>query len=232
MKLFCLPYAGGSSVIYSSWKKYINSSIELCPIELTGRGKRYNEPFYSNINEAVEDVYKQIKDEIIEDEYAIFGHSMGSLIAYELCHKIIKEKDRNPEHVFFSGYKAPNIPYDEEQTYNLSDDEFKEKILEMGGTPKEFFECKELYEIFMPVIRSDFKIVELYEFKQKESKLPINISVLNGKEDEIKINEILDWRNHIQGDCKVYMLDGDHFYINDNVENIAKIINYTLVENL
>lgn len=88
IKLFCLPYAGGSSVIFNSWKQYIDPSIELVPIELAGRGKRINEPLYNGVNDAVEDVFGLIKNKITDTPYALFGHSMGGMISYELAQKI------------------------------------------------------------------------------------------------------------------------------------------------
>lgn len=61
IKLFCLPYGGGSAYSYLKWKSNLADLIELCPVELAGRGKRFHEPYYSNIDEAVDDVYKQIE---------------------------------------------------------------------------------------------------------------------------------------------------------------------------
>ena len=67
MKLFCLPYAGGSKAIYYKWKSEFNYNIELEPIELKGRGVRYGEGFYTDFEEAVNDIYLKIKDKIIDD---------------------------------------------------------------------------------------------------------------------------------------------------------------------
>ena len=59
-------------------------------VELAGRGRRMNEPLIDNMEEMVEDIYYSIKDYITEP-YAIFGHSMGGLLTYELCHKLQKK---------------------------------------------------------------------------------------------------------------------------------------------
>lgn len=229
MKLFCLPYAGGSSVIYSSWKRHINRSIDIYPIELAGRGKRYNDLFYNTMDEAVEDIYTIIEDKIKEhEEYAFFGHSMGSILVYEVCHKIQKNNIKQPCHIFFSGHGAPHIKKECDQIYHLPDEEFKKEILNLGGTPKEIFENEELANFVLPILRTDFKIIGNYEYKHEDGKLKSNITVLNGKEDELNINEIASWRNHTLGDCKIHMFRGGHFFINDNVENICNIINTTM----
>lgn len=229
MKLFCLPYAGGSSVIFNNWKKYVDSNIEVCPIELAGRGKRFHESFYDTMNEMVDDVYKQIKYAIGKDSYAIFGHSMGSIIAYELGYKLKDENMNNPRHIFFSGHKAPNIIRNEELIHNLSDQAFKDKLIKLGGTPKEFFDNKELCDIFMPIIRADFKVIEDYKYNRVNDKLNIDISILYGKQENMTISDILQWRNHTSKETKIYALEGEHFFINYNAENIANIINKTLL---
>lgn len=228
MILFCLPYAGGSEVIYYKWRKYLDPLIRLEPIELKGRGKRFNEDFYENLEEAVEDIFENIKNKIVHEEYAIYGHSMGSLLAYELYYKISKENIKMPKHMFFSGYKAPSIPRKEKQVHLLPDHEFIEEVINLGGTPQEVADNKELLQLFAPILRSDFKMLEKYLYKEKKEKIQCDISILNGKEDDITLEELLAWEKLGDKGFKVYNFQGNHFFINNNVENITKIINTTL----
>lgn len=230
MKLFCLPYAGGSETIYYKWKSYLQPLIEVLPIELKGRGKRFSEVFYENLEEAVEDIFENIKDKILDNDYAIYGHSMGSLLAYELYYKIYNENAKVPKHIFFSGYKAPSIIRERENTYTLPDYDFMKKVMELGGTPDELMNNQELLQIFLPIIRSDFKILETYNYKKRKEKIHCDVSILNGRQDSINSKEILAWKDHVCGDFKVHNFEGNHFFINTNVENIAKIISNTLVK--
>lgn len=230
MILFCLPYAGASEAIYYSWKKYLNTNIELYPIELKGRGKRFNQAFYESLEEAVDDIFNKIKDKIVDTDYTIYGHSMGSLLAFELYYKIISENLRKPKHIFFSGYKAPSILRKKENIYTLPNNDFMKKVIELGGTPEEIANNKELLELFLPIIRSDFRILEKYDYKEREEKIECDVSIMNGKQDSINLEEILAWRNHVSKGFKVYNLEGNHFFINNNVENITNIINDTLVK--
>ncbi len=228
MILFCLPYAGGSESIYYSWKRYLNSSINLELIELKGRGKRFNESFYENLEEAVEDIFDNMKNKIINDEYAIYGHSMGGILAYELYYKAYNENVTTPKHIFFSGYKPPSIPRDKEYIHLLPDEEFIKEVIELGGTPQEVMENEELLQLCIPILRNDFKIIEKYIYNEKKEKVQCDITILNGKEDTITLEEILTWKKHSNKGFKVYNFSGGHFFINDNVENIVNIINHTL----
>lgn len=230
MILFCLPYAGGSESIYYKWKKYLSPFIELEPIELKGRGKRFNEPLYETLDEAVEDIFMNIKSKILDEEYMIYGHSMGSLLAYEIYYKIKDNNLRKPKHIFFSGYEAPSIIKKRENTYTLPNYDFINKIIELGGTPEEVMNNKELLDLFLPIIRSDFKILETYNYKEREDKIQCDVSILNGKKDSINLDEILAWKNHAGKGFKVYNFEGNHFFINSNVKNITNVINETLVK--
>ncbi|HCQ89391.1 MAG TPA: thioesterase [Clostridium sp.] len=230
MKLFCLPYAGGAEAIYYKWKKHLNSSIQLEPIELKARGKRFNESFYETLEEAVEDIFQIIKDKIVHDEYAIYGHSMGSLLAYELYYKIASKDLKIPKHIFFSGYKSPDIKSQEKHIHLLPDEEFIREVIGLGGTSEELLDNKELLELFIPILRSDFRVLENYVYINREDKIQCDISVLSGKEDDITQEEILAWKNHGDKEFKVHNVEGGHFFINTNSEIITDIINKTLAQ--
>lgn len=228
MILFCLPYAGGSETIYYKWKNHLNSIIILYPIKLKGRGKRFSETLYGSLEEAVDDIFDIIKDKIQDSDYAIYGHSMGSLLAYELYYKISDSNYRKPTHIFFSGHKAPSNIGTRENTYSLPDSDFMKKIMELGGTPEELMNNQELLQIFLPIIRNDFKILETYNYEERDTKIECDVSILNGKQDFISLEAILAWKNHLCRGFKVYNFEGNHFFINSNIENICSIINTTL----
>ena len=226
-KLFCIPHAGGSASVYSKWNKFTQPYIEVVPIELAGRGKRFNENLYSSVNEAVEDIYKIIKDDLKTD-YALFGHSMGSLIAYELAHYIIKLQKDSPKHIFLSGKKAPHIKADNICIDDLSDTEFKDKILSLSGTPKEIFQNKDMLNIFEPILKADLRILDAYKYFERGEKLNCNITILNGKNDNLTINDIWSWKQHTSKSCNIYLFKGGHFYLNENIKDLINIINSTL----
>jgi surfactin synthase thioesterase subunit len=230
IKLFCLPYAGGSSTIYLRWKQNLHSGIELNPIELAGRGRRYGETLYNSLDEIAEDVYSIIKKDIDNCDYALFGHSLGSIVAYELAHKIQSKNEKMPMHIFFAGKRAPHFDEKEEVIHHLPDEEFKHKVLELGGTPKEIVNNQELLDLFLPILRADFKVNETYKYLDKNCKLGTDITVINGKQEEMSLDEITGWKQHTNKGCKIFMLDGDHFFINIRSKEIIDIINSTLIE--
>ncbi|MFT9818494.1 thioesterase II family protein [Lysinibacillus sp. NPDC056185] len=231
MLLFCLPYAGGSELIYHNWNKFINERIEIHAITLKGRGKRFCEGFYQNLNEAVEDIYCQIHDKIQQEEYAIYGHSMGALLTYELYYKIINTSNRKPKHLFFSGRFSPNVKGNIIISHKMPDKEFMDRIVALGGIADEVLESKELLEFILPILKNDIRIVENYVYKERDEKIQCNISVLNGTEDNIDFYQKNSWKYLCDRDCKLYDLNGNHFFINNNinVEKIARIMEENLL---
>lgn len=217
-------------MVYSKWKKKLNSSIDLKLIELAGRGKRYSESFYDSFPSAIEDIYTIVKSELDDTNYALWGHSMGSLLVFELAYKLKEMGYKEPVHIFLSGRYPPHIYKNEEQAINeLPEKEFIEEIFRLGGTPKEMLESKELLSIFIPILRADYKILHGYRYYPKEKKLDCNISVFNGKQDiEIRPSDILQWKLYTSKGCTFYQFDGGHFYINENENGLVEIINQTL----
>jgi len=231
IKLFCFPYAGGASSIFNQWIPYIDESIDLRPIELAGRGKRIADPFYNSVDEAIEEILSIIKEDLSKDPYALFGHSMGSMLCYELALKISELSLNKPRHIFFSGRGAPDISPKEERNYHLLGmEDFKKKIRNLGGTPPEFFDYPELMEIFIPLLRNDFKLASTSYVGRTVVPHDCNISVLLGKKEKITAEQAHAWRNHTLGTCSTYYFNGGHFFLNEEVEQISRIINSTLQE--
>jgi len=223
MTLFCLPYAGATASVYSRWAKLLPDAIELCPVELAGRGKRFGEPFYENVEAAVEHILEQL-EERLQQPFALFGHSMGSLLAYELYFAIRKRRLPEPDIVFFSGRSAPHIPRNNESIHLLPDVPFVEKLSGYGAMPDRFLEDKELAKLFLPILRNDFRIVENYEYVEKRERLACDVAVLYGSRDESMVGDAMEWRRHAGRGCDIVRFDGGHFFIHDVQEQVVSYL--------
>lgn len=234
VKVFCFPYAGGSAAIFNKWKSClgINSGIELIPVELAGRGRRIQEPLYAGLQEAIEDLYQVVRDDIQNAPYAFFGHSLGGLLAYELAQKIKSLDVTQPLHLFFSGKSAPNIERNKTAKYHLMDsEEFKSKVIDLGGTPPEFFDHPELMELFLPLLRNDFKLAETNLTQRKLDPFECDISVFLGKEDyEISAEQADSWKVHTNGACVLHYFKGGHFFLNEQVAAIVGLMSDALAK--
>ncbi|AIQ56949.1 thioesterase II family protein [Paenibacillus borealis] len=227
IKLFCLPYAGGSASVYLKWKKYLDAEIELIPVELAGRGSRFKEMHYESLEQAVQDITGFMKDRFDSSEFCIFGHSFGSLLAYEAALKLL-EADYKPVHIFFSGMYPPqsNIENVSNYLHTLPDALFFEEIYRLGGTPKELQDNINLQRLFIPIIKSDYKLFEQYNFGFRRRKLASDLTICVGKQDE-KVNQydLSSWKECTDRKCSIHHFDGGHFYLNECTEKIVDVIN-------
>lgn len=230
MRLFCVPYAGGSKGAYLKWSQYINPAIEIDAVEFKGRGGRFGEPFYNSFGEAVEDIYSYIKNKIENEEYAIYGHSMGAILAYELYYRIVADGRRKPRHIFFSGRHSPNVRSYMYVSHKMPDAEFMDRILALGGIPDDVSQSKEVLKFFLPILKNDIRILENYIYIGRNEKIQCNISVLNGTEDRIDPCRKVTWSDLCDKECKLYDFHGNHFFINSYLEDIAKIIESALLK--
>lgn len=217
-------------MVYTRWRRYLNPWIILHPVEMAGRGKRFQTPLYQSFPEAVEGLYQLMRPELErQSAYAFFGHSMGGSLAYELTRKLVALNYPEPVHLFISGRNPPHIKKEEKIYHLLPDEEFRKAIVEMGGTPPEVFEHQELLDIFLPILRADYKILETYESPPQENKFQCPITVLCGDQDrDISKDEMDEWRNYTTSQFAGYLFEGGHFFINEKIEEVVKVINQHL----
>lgn len=230
IKIFFLPYAGASTTVYYAWKKDIAPQYELIFIDLPGHGSRADEKFCSDIDEAVKNIVEVIKSEVHDgDKYLIFGHSMGALLAYETYYKLLNLNLQIPMHIIVSGKNSPEVPLSR-KIEKLEDYDFVEKISELGGLPSEFYN-KEVMQIFLPILRSDFWILENYKYIKRNIKMSCDLTILFAKDDQSTNEEGINlWSNHTSGKCNFYEFSGNHFFIFECYKEVTNIINKILLD--
>ena len=213
IRLFCFPCAGGSSLMFTNWWKYLKQDIILCPVELAGRGKRFGSSLYKCIQEAIDDIFYAINSDLDKNRYAFFGHSMGCLLAYELIYKIRETKHREPEYLFLAAQEAPHIiRKNNVSLHQLPINIFKNEIIKLGGIPKEVYENEELFDMFIPILKADYKMAESYQYIPNRGKLNSLITTLHGTSDNIKLEHIQIWSELTNRETETYSFKGGHFF--------------------
>ena len=84
LRLFCYPYAGGRAAVYRRWPESLPASIEVCAIEPPGHGTRLSETPFTRLSPLVEALAAAL-DPYLDRPFAFFGHSLGSLVSFELA---------------------------------------------------------------------------------------------------------------------------------------------------
>ncbi len=226
MQLFLLHFAGGNCYSYEFLKKTIPVGFEFIPLELPGRGRRFEENFLFNKAAAVRDYVKQIRRHRNKQPYIIYGHSMGATLGLSVTKKMEKLGDA-PIKLIVSGNAGPEHKRAEEHKkrnrYLKSDHDFKNELRKLGGIPEEVLNNKELFDFFNPIIRADFQVIENEIRFEKGIVVEAPIFALMGSEEE-DCDQIENWNRFTKTDFKYQIFRGNHFFIHDYPHEIAQII--------
>src|SRR4051812_36705935 len=163
LRLFCFPYAGGSASIYRAWGSQLPSEIEVCPIQLPGRETHLMRKPFQQLRPLVDALALAIFP-YLNKPFAIFGHSMGALIGFELVRHVRRLYGLEPCHLFVSGHRAPQLPDPHQPIYFLPDEELKNELQRIGGTPEDVLLNTELLQVMFPLLRADFEVSETYRY--------------------------------------------------------------------
>lgn len=226
MRLLCFPYAGGSEAAYRTWQQYMPESIEVLPIQLPGRGVRMTEPLFTKLAPLVLALSQSLVNEM-DPPFALFGHSMGGLIAFELARRLRRERRPLPVHLFISAKCCP--PRAEEVlAAELSDSQLIEILRRYEGTPAEVLDNPELMHLLLPVIRADMELCKTY-LCDPEPPLECPITAFGGLEDHISGRACLaGWRKHTTGPFTLRMFPAGHFFIKIWERSVLEIISREL----
>jgi medium-chain acyl-[acyl-carrier-protein] hydrolase len=215
LRVFCMPYAGGSADIYRRWQRWFPQQVDICLVHLPGRGQRVREEPFTRLMPLVKAIAAHIEGEI-KVPYALYGHSMGALISFELGRELRGKHRNSPAHIFVSGCRAPQWPKTEPPTFNLPHDQFIEELKRLNGTPREVLDDPKVMEVFLNILRADFEMVDTYEHHPK-GRLSCPITVYGGlQDDDVSLESCRAWQEQTSASCKVQMFEGDHFFIRDH----------------
>ena len=186
-------------------------------MELPGRGTRIKQALFTRMEPLVEAIALALLPEL-DKPFAFFGHSMGALVSFELARLLRKQGERQPTHLFISGRRAPEIP-DRSPIYALPKAEFVEALCRRyKGMPSEVLKNPELMELFLPILRADFEVLETYVYKN-EPAFDFPITAFGGLQDTEATRQDLEaWVKHTTADFKLQMFPGDHFFIHSDQE--------------
>jgi medium-chain acyl-[acyl-carrier-protein] hydrolase len=227
LRLFCFPYAGSGAIVYRGWQGQLPPRVEVCPVQLPGRGGRLQERPYTRLSAMVEEMAGALAP-LFDMPFAFFGHSMGGMISFELARLLRGRGGREPAHLFISGRRAPHLPPDEPPTYGLPEPEFIDKVRELNGTPREVLEHPELMQLLLPVLRADFEVVQTYEY-EPGPPLDAPVSVFGGLLDgEVSREDLEAWRGHTRGPFRLRMLPGDHFFLHASQPSLLAALSQEL----
>jgi medium-chain acyl-[acyl-carrier-protein] hydrolase len=227
-RLFCFPHAGASAATFTSWQKLAGEGIKVCPVQPPGRAERFREPAYRDVNAFVDDLVNQLGHQFT-GRYALFGHSMGALVVFELTRRLRAIGATLPVHLFVSGRPAPQLPEARTPLRDLPVDRFVQELRRIGGTPDVLLRDPELLEAFLPLLRADFSVNETYRYRLEEP-LGIPLTAFGGERDpRAGAQEIRDWAVQTSARFDHRIFPGGHFFTEQYAAELVETMRAALL---
>jgi len=170
------------------------------------------EPAMLSVGEIVSGLLEELQGEMAQP-YAIFGHSMSALIAFEWARALEREGMRGPEVLFVSGREAPQREVGHRELHRMEDEAMLRALeTKYGGDANEVLADDEMREVFLPIVRADLTVVETYKFVPGE-KLKSKVRAFAGVDDQsVSDVGLMAWGEVTSGDFRTQRFAGDHFF--------------------
>ena len=230
LKLFCFPNAGASALAYREWYSHLSDVAEVVPAELPGRGRRITEAPFADLPTCVQATAKQLMPALQRGPFALFGHSMGALIAFELERLIERELRTSAVLLCVAGSRAPHLVGEGRPViWNLPKLELIETLRSMNGTPAEILDEPDSIDFLLPLIRTDIRMVDTYRFTAGPP-LACPLLAMGGLADrETTAAHIRAWNLHTAGAFSHSMFEGDHFFVRSSRNSVLASLSRRLL---
>ncbi len=213
LRLFVFASAGRGPAMFRPWAPHIHPDVDLCIVQLPGREARWNESPLLDLGEVCRAVAEAMRHDL-DRPFALFGHSLGALIAFEVSRHLRLSMKVIPRALLVAAHRAPHLPNPLPRIGRLPDPEFLQSLnARYGGLPEAAMAHKELMDLILPTLKADYDMAENYRYADGEP-LPCAISVFGGVDDQhVSEEELVSWRRHTSATFRHRMMPGGHFFV-------------------
>lgn len=225
--LVCFPHAGGSAASFFRLSAELSHVAEVLIVQYPGRQERMGEPAVDNIMELAE----RVADALLpwqDRSLALFGHSMGSVVAYETALRLEWDPSReDPMVLIASGRTAPSVRRDR-GVHRKSDAGIVAEMAELSGTDPALFADEEMLAIVIPPVRSDFRAIETYQCAPG-TRLRCPITAYGGDTDpHVSRDDLGLWGAHTASVFATRIFPGGHFYLQPSQTEVVAAVRQDL----
>lgn len=228
LPLYCLPHAGGSASAFRLWQREL-PGIAVQPVQPPGRESRHKEPPYLRMEPLVSD----LADAVLADvdlsaaghRYALYGHSLGAIVAFELVREIRRRGGPQPVHLFVSGSDAPHVTYEGgPPVREMTRAQVVALLRKLGGTPEWLLADPGALEMILPAVQADFTVKETYRYTD-EPQLAVPITAMpSGADPRVAPAKVAAWRDQTAGEFALHPFEGGHFAVFEQAARTRGIV--------
>jgi surfactin synthase thioesterase subunit/NAD(P)-dependent dehydrogenase (short-subunit alcohol dehydrogenase family)/acyl carrier protein len=226
LRLFCFHFLGGGASAFGDWQESLGEEIEVCPVQLPGREERLQEPPLEDMRSLVAVLERELSP-LLDRPLALYGHSMGALIAFALARQL-RRRNRSPVHLFVGGYFAPHVPSPFVTRQDLHAVDLNSAVQRMLDAPQAVLENEEFMQALLPTVQADSRLVGSYAHGD-EPPLACPITAFGGlRDEEVSPDDLAQWGQHTSNEFRLEMLPGKHLFLFSDREALLAIIRRAL----
>lgn len=222
--LLCLPCAGASATMYLRWQRSLPAGLRVVPVELPGRGARMGEPFAASFDSLVGPLAQTCLRAAGGARFALFGHSMGALLAYGVACRLQAEHGVRPAALAVSACAAPAVRTGDRYAEPLDDARLIADLRMQGGTPDAVFTEPELLRLTLDVLRADYRLCHGFRRGPHAVPLACPVHVFGGVRDRITVQELQAWSQETRGPVTLDRFEGGHFFLREGEAGFLRVL--------
>lgn len=228
-RLYCFPYAGGGTAIYRGWQNLCTlEGLQISSIRLPGREARMREAIPKTIHQLAQDFVEAFagEQEALKLPFAFYGHSMGAMIAFEVARELRRRNLPMPASLFVAAYTPPQMERPLSAISDIMDNDLFLEELETryNGVPTALKQSADLRALFVPILRADFIMLDHYVY-QPETRLNLPIDIFVGEQDQhATYPRLMGWKDQTSQASELHLIEGGHFFINENPQPVMRIL--------
>ncbi len=227
LRLFCFPFAGGGSSFFRGWGAALGNEVEVVPALLPGREARLKQAPVDSFEELMERLYAALVP-LATAPYALFGHSMGAVMAYEIVRRLEAEKRTPPVALLVSVARAPKFRLNHKPGPEPGDAELLEQLKQVNPAVGEALESPAARALLLPALRADTRAYRNYVYTPGEP-LTVPILAFGGAEDpQVSKEQLEAWGEHTRGGFSARFFPGGHFYLRTNALEFLRALGEAL----
>jgi surfactin synthase thioesterase subunit len=230
--LYCLPFGAGNKYGYRRYEACAQRGLRLTVLEYPGRASRSSQPLLTNAYDLAADMYAELKKGFQGKPYALYGHSMGGLMAHLLTKEIVAAQEIPPPlHLFITGCAGPAARGRADRTvlnrYKMPQEELLAEARKLEGFPPDILLDNDMMDYIAPIMRADFEVSETYNY-QPDEPYDIPILVITGNKEPLKREDVRTWQQETLQPVVYKQLPGKHFFIHTYPAEIMATIAHAL----
>ncbi|MFE1248747.1 thioesterase II family protein [Streptomyces sp. NPDC058735] len=224
LRLFVLHHAGGSHTLYRHWPAGLPDTWDVRLLDAPGHGLLLDQPPIPDAGRLADFLLRRIEPEPA-CPWALFGHSMGALLTYEITRRAVDRGMPPPVWAGVSARAAPRWARRGSGYHELPDAELRTRLKRLGGTPDGVFDDPDLWALFDPIIRADLRLVETWRPTPGAGPLPVALSAFAGVGDHAAPpSRMAGWEEHTERFLGLRVFGGGHFYFLDDPRPLLRQI--------